>query len=121
MMMRRHLIGGAAVLLSILLVYPVNGKHYEPTWDSLDSRPLPQWYDKGKVGIFITWGLYSVPSYRNEWFWWNWNGQKQPDYVKFMKDNYPPGFTYQDFAAQYTAELYDPNTWADIFKASGAR
>lgn len=36
---------------------------YEPTWDSLDSRPLPKWYDDAKVGIFLHWGVYSVPTY----------------------------------------------------------
>lgn len=47
---------------------------YKPTWDSLDRRPLPSWYDDGKVGIFIHWGVYAVPSYTSEWFWINWKG-----------------------------------------------
>lgn len=38
-----------------------------------------------------------------------------------MKKNYPPGWTYADFAPQFTAEFYDPNEWAQIFKASGAK
>ncbi len=38
-----------------------------------------------------------------------------------MTNNYPPDFTYADFAKQYTAEFYDPNKWADTFKASGAK
>ena len=45
---------------------------YKPTWDSLDSRPLPQWYDDAKFGIFIHWGVFSVPSFGSEWFWHNW-------------------------------------------------
>lgn len=48
---------------------------YEPTWDSLDTRPLPEWYDDAKVGIFIHWGVYSVPSFGTEWFWTNWQGK----------------------------------------------
>lgn len=47
-------------------------KRYEPTWDSLDSRPLPQWFDDAKFGIFIHWGVFSVPSFGSEWFWINW-------------------------------------------------
>jgi hypothetical protein len=47
---------------------------YTPTWDSLDSRPLPQWYDEAKFGIFIHWGVFSVPSFGSEWFWNNWKG-----------------------------------------------
>lgn len=43
---------------------------YTPDWHSLDSRPLPQWYDDAKIGIFLHWGLYSVPSLEQAWFWW---------------------------------------------------
>ena len=46
--------------------------HYDPTWDSLDKRPLPSWYDEAKFGIFIHWGVFSVPSFVSEWFWWYW-------------------------------------------------
>jgi alpha-L-fucosidase len=42
-------------------------------------------------------------------------------YVDFMKKNYPPGFTYQDFASDFTAEFYNPDEWAEIFQSSGAR
>jgi len=51
-----------------------NVTRYTPTWDSLDSRPLPQWYDEAKIGIFIHWGVFSVPSFGSEWFWNNWQG-----------------------------------------------
>jgi alpha-L-fucosidase len=36
---------------------------YEPTLDSLNHHPLPQWYSDAKLGIFIHWGLYSVPGW----------------------------------------------------------
>ena len=49
-------------------------KRFEPTWESLDTHVAPSWYDEAKFGIFMTWGLYSVPSYGNEWFWDNWKG-----------------------------------------------
>lgn len=97
------------------------GSKYTPDWSSIDSRPLPPWYDEAKIGIFISWGLFSVPSYKNEWFWERWQKEKSPDYVKFMQDNYPPGFTYADFGKEFTAEFYDPNAWADIIQASGAK
>ncbi|KAF2884223.1 hypothetical protein ILUMI_21958 [Ignelater luminosus] len=97
-----------------------NGIRYDPTWESLDTRPLPQWYDDAKIGIFIHWGVYSVPSFGTEWFWSNWkNGS--PNYVKFMKDNYPPGFTYQEFAKDFKAEFFDPEAWADLFQKAGAK
>ena len=94
--------------------------HYEPTWDSIDARPLPSWYDQSKFGIFIHWGVFSVPSFGSEWFWRYWTDGR-PEYVNFMKNNYPPSWTYADFANQFTAEFYDPYEWAEIFKASGAK
>lgn len=48
---------------------------YEPDWSSLDSRPLPSWYDEAKFGIFIHWGVFSVPAFGSEWFWWYWKGK----------------------------------------------
>lgn len=62
------------IFLLITLVGTSKSVKYEPTWESLDSRPLPQWYDDAKVGIFIHWGVYSVPSIESEWFWLNWKG-----------------------------------------------
>ncbi|XP_052009664.1 plasma alpha-L-fucosidase [Xyrauchen texanus] len=94
---------------------------YKPTWESLDSRPLPEWYDQAKFGIFIHWGVFSVPSYGSEWFWWYWQGKKFPSYVAFMVENYPPGFTYTDFAPQFRAEFFNPEDWVDIFASSGAK
>ncbi|CAL4117021.1 unnamed protein product, partial [Meganyctiphanes norvegica] len=93
---------------------------YSANWTSLDSRPLPQWYDDAKIGIFIHWGVFSVPSYGSEWFWNYWK-KGIPDYVQFMQQNYPPDFTYQDFAAQFTAEFFDPVQWAEVFNAAGAK
>ncbi len=94
---------------------------YQPNWESLDARPLPSWYDEAKFGIFIHWGVFSVPSYGNEWFVYNWLHSKIPAIVKFMEKNYPPGFTYADFAPMFTAEFYDPNQWVELFKAAGAK
>lgn len=48
-----------------------SNKHYKPTWDSLDNRPLPDWYDESKFGIFIHIGVYSVPAL-GDWFWEHW-------------------------------------------------
>ena len=111
---------------------------FSPDWSSLDARPLPAWYDDAKFGIFIHWGVFSVPSFGSEWFWINWASKyslkvlrmntnlcilkdKGPNYVDFMEKNYPPNFKYQDFAPQFTAEFFDPMEWAEIFKDSGAK
>ncbi|XP_061167091.1 alpha-L-fucosidase-like [Saccostrea echinata] len=99
----------------------VVGQKYKPNWESLESRPLPPWFDDSKIGLLITWGVYSVPSIYTEWFWYAWKTEKIPEVVDFMNKFYPPDFTYADFAPMFTAEFYNPDQWADIFKASGAK
>jgi alpha-L-fucosidase len=98
---------------------------YTPDWDSIDSRPLPAWYDESKIGIFIHWGIFSVPSFNSEWYfvfnerkinsyhfklrrlWWQWKGdQPSAKVVAFMNKTYPSDWTYADFANQFRAELY---------------
>lgn len=37
-------------------------------WDSLLSHPGAEWFTKGKFGIFIHWGVYSVPAFGSEWY-----------------------------------------------------
>uniref|UniRef100_A0A8C1VLW3 Tissue alpha-L-fucosidase n=1 Tax=Cyprinus carpio TaxID=7962 RepID=A0A8C1VLW3_CYPCA len=97
------------------------GTRYTPDWDSLDSRPLPEWYDEVKFGIFVHWGVFSVPAFGSEWFWWYWKIALKPEYILFMVKNYPLGFRYADFAPDFHAQFFDPDEWADIFEASGAK
>ena len=40
---------------------------YEDTWESLLQYRVPDWYQQAKFGIFIHWGVYSVPAFDNEW------------------------------------------------------
>ncbi|CAG0887102.1 unnamed protein product [Cyprideis torosa] len=95
---------------------------YEPTWESLDRRPTPPWYDEAKFGIFLHWGVYSVPSATSAWMWWYWKGPKpQNATVEYMEKNFKPGMTYQNFGPMFTAEFYDPVEWAKLFNASGAK
>uniref|UniRef100_A0A0A1WHC9 Putative alpha-L-fucosidase n=1 Tax=Zeugodacus cucurbitae TaxID=28588 RepID=A0A0A1WHC9_ZEUCU len=99
----------------------VTGERYEPNWASLDTRPLPSWYDEAKIGIFIHWGVYSVPSFGSEWFWQDWLNLHYPNYLSFMKNNYKPNFSYQEFAHEFTAELFNATKWALLFRDSGAK
>ena len=46
-----------AFLFALCIVWSCG--RYEPNWDSLDKRPLPQWYDNSKIGIFLHWGVFS--------------------------------------------------------------
>ncbi|XP_076305618.1 LOW QUALITY PROTEIN: alpha-L-fucosidase-like [Tachypleus tridentatus] len=107
--------------ISFMSTFILGSGKYEPNWDSIDSRPLPSWYDESKIGIFLHWGLFSVPSFGSEWFWAYWKLSKSKDYVEFMEKNFKPNFTYQDFGPSFTCEFYDPENWATFFNASGAR
>src|ERR1017187_9058361 len=103
---------------------------YQPTWESIDQRPCPAWYTDSKFGIFIHWGVYSVPAYapvnsKGETMYaeWYWNSLNKADSStrKFHERNYGAGFPYFDFAPMFRAELYNPDHWADVFERSGAR
>ncbi|KAJ8667982.1 hypothetical protein QAD02_009645 [Eretmocerus hayati] len=95
-------------------------KKYEPNWESLDSRPLPTWFDEDKIGIFIHWGVFSVPSFGSEWFWHSWKNDGK-DYIEYMEKHYKPNFSYQEFAPEFTAEFFNATKWSKIFEASGAK
>lgn len=93
-------------------------------WDSLRQRPYPEWFSEAKLGVFIHWGVYSVPAYGGaesygEWFL---RGLQTGNALRtdFMKKNYGENFTYRDFAPLFKAELFDSDEWAEIFKQSGA-
>ena len=113
------------MLLLCTLVYALATSlhaQYQPTWDSLDSRPLPSWYDESKIGIFLHWGVFSVPSFGSEWFWESWKtSPANSSYRQFMSNNYRPGFSYADFGPQFTAEFYNPDQWAELFQKAGAK
>lgn len=107
---------------------------YEPTWESLDSRPVPGWFEDAKFGIFIHWGAYSVPAWApvgvySEWYqYWleskhtRGNGNPSPTAVydhhvaKYGKD-----FSYYRFGDMFKALDYDPAAWASLFEKAGAR
>lgn len=100
-------------------------KSYPDTWEYLRSRPYPQWFKDAKLGIFIHWGVYSVPSYcgpesYSEWFLRGLHSGAQ-DRIEFMKKNYGADFEYEDFAPLFKAELFDADEWAGIFERSGAK
>lgn len=119
------------LIIAILFVVQVSAQKYEANWESIDSRPIPKWYTDAKFGIFIHWGLYSVPAFSkvgeySEWYWMNLvnpnrvrQGYKETN--EFHKMMYGENFTYPDFAPLFNAKMYDPNQWANIFKKSGAK
>ena len=36
---------------------------FEPTFDSVAQHQVPEWFHDAKLGIFVHWGLYSVPAF----------------------------------------------------------
>jgi len=112
----------------IFSVFPVLGKYdrYDPSWASLDTRPAPAWYDQAKFGVFMHWGPYSVPGVVSEWFWFYWrrndpNKRTDVEVNNYMKANYPPDFTYQQFGSDFSAQFFNASEWAEIVAASGAK
>jgi len=125
-------------------------KLYKPTFESLETHPTPAWFTDAKFGIFIHWGVYSVPAF-HEWYvelmsprstW----GKRPlgppytaaqgdiPDSVfkqetlgyrgeanQYQRQNYGVDFEYDDFIPMFRAEKFDPAAWADLFVKSGAR
>ena len=101
------------------------GVKYEANWKSLDSRPTPKWFSQGKFGIFIHWGVYSVPAWGpkgtySEWYL-NALRNKRSKTRQFHNRVYGEDFKYEDFAPMFKCEMYDPDEWADIFARAGAR
>lgn len=115
---------------------------YEPTLASLDTHPLPQWYANAKLGIFIHWGLYSVPGWAplshpkhdftsvdyikdNPYAEWYLNVMRIPGSPTWIyhREHYGTNFSYYDFAPIFNGESkkWSPDEWATIFRETGAR
>ncbi|MDO8543919.1 MAG: alpha-L-fucosidase [Opitutaceae bacterium] len=101
---------------------------YEPRWESLDRRPTPDWFLDAKFGVFIHWGVYSVPAWGkvgeySEWYWRRITSQtpKEEPWRVFHRANYGENFDYMDFAPKFTAELFDAKQWASLFARAGVK
>ncbi|MBQ8982779.1 MAG: alpha-L-fucosidase, partial [Lachnospiraceae bacterium] len=94
---------------------------YTDTWDSLSNWRVPEWFPKAKFGIFIHWGLYSVPACANEWYSRNMYIKGMPAYEHHIKTYGPQKeFGYKDFIPMFTAEKFDPQEWVQLFREAGA-
>jgi alpha-L-fucosidase len=133
-----------ALLLALLTsqAYAQTKVHYEPTLASLNQHPLPQWYADAKLGIFIHWGLYSVPGwaplshpehdFRNidyiknnpyaEWYYNVMRIDGSPTQA-YHKEHYGANYDYYNFAPVFDQESmkWKPEQWAGIFRDAGAK
>ncbi|QGY47227.1 alpha-L-fucosidase [Maribellus comscasis] len=122
-----------AVLMAI--VTKTIGQQYQPNWESIDSRPIPEWFEDAKFGIFIHWGVYSVPAWApanedigvyakySEWYWWRKNEDSAAG--KLFREHHEKVYgeqtKYQDFVRDFNVRYFDPEQWAKVFKNAGAK
>lgn len=91
-------------------------------WPSLQQYQVPQWYADAKLGIFIHWGVYSVPAFGNEWYPRNMYRKGAPEYEHHLKTYGPHDrFGYKDLIPAFKAEQFDAQSWVDLFAEAGAR
>lgn len=115
-------------------------KRYTGSWESIQKHEVPKWYDDAKFGIFIHWGIYSVPAYAPhtwelgdaqvtdwfcnnpyaEWYYNSVNVGRGPGYEHHV-EKYGADFKYEDFIPMWKAENWNPDEWAQIFKKAGAQ
>ena len=102
---------------------------YDGSWESLQTMPVPAWFDDGKIGIFIHWGPYSAIGYRKGGRGYAEHVPKMlyadpKHYYPYMKERWgktPPEFGYKDIIPEFKAEKWDPDAWARLFAKVGAK
>ncbi len=120
-----------------------SSKIYLPNEDSLAKRQQPTWFNDAKLGIFIHWGLYSVPAYappeldpgnvnnweefykKNPYAEWYLNTMQfnQSPTQKYHIEKYGANFNYYDFIPLFNekSKKWNPDTWASLFEQVGAK
>jgi alpha-L-fucosidase len=95
---------------------------FRADWESLQHFEVPQWYKDAKFGIFIHWGVYSVPAFGSEWYPRQMYSPGSPEFKHHIETYGPQDkFGYKDFIPKFKAEKFDPAAWARLFKESGAK
>ena len=95
---------------------------WKDTWESLSGYRVPEWYRNAKFGIFIHWGIYSVPAFGNEWYSRNMYIEGTPEFAHHVETyGKQSRFGYKDFIQMFRAEKFDPAVWADLFFEAGAK
>ena len=95
---------------------------FRPDWEALQKYEVPEWYKDAKFGIFIHWGVYSVPAFSNEWYPRSMYEPGSDAYTHHIATyGTQDEFGYKDFVPMFKAEHYDPAAWAELFKKAGAK
>ncbi len=93
---------------------------YQADWDSLAKHPVPAWYKEKRLGIFLHWGVFSVPAY-HDWYARNMYIKDSEEYKHHLAHyGDPKDFQFRDFIPKFTMEHFDPQLWVKLFKDAGA-
>jgi len=111
-----------AVAGAVAQLPPLPAGPYKPTWESIRvNYQYPEWFRNAKFGIYMHWGLYSVPAKQSEWYFRHMYGNQEVRNWHIEKFGPLKVFGYKDFIPMFKAEKYDPAKWAAMFKDAGAR
>lgn len=109
---------------AVLSLQKIN--QFEATSTSVQQHRSPNWLKQSKFGIFLHWGLYSVPSWAPvgksyaEWYWWRMN-HKDDAAFDYHRQHYGDNFEYDDFLAQWKPTEFDPHNWLNLVNQSRAK
>ena len=145
MLRSKRMASSAAAILLLLqpcTLFAQELPHYQPTLESLDRHPLPQWFSDAKLGIFVVWGIYSVPGWaplqhpshdftsqdyinNNPYAEWYYNSMRIPGSPTqaYHREHYGAGYNYYDFTKVFDQQIkkWNPDEWAQIFRDTGAQ
>lgn len=95
---------------------------FKDNWESLSQFVIPDWYQKGRFGLFVHWGVYSVPAFFNEWYMYNLYS-KCAKVFEYHEKKYGAidKFGYKDLIPLFKAENFCADEWLQLFKESGAK
>ncbi len=100
---------------------PFPGK-FQTTPDSLSRYVTPDWFRDAKFGIFLHWGIFSVPAHDSEWYPHYMYDRKSPVFDWHLQHWGPQSmFGYKDFIPLFRGERWKPEEWADLFRKAGAK
>ncbi len=95
---------------------------YQATWESLKKYETPEWFKDAKFGIFIHWGVYSVPAFGSEWYPRSMYLQGSNEFKHHIETyGTQDKFGYKDFIPMFKGEKFDPQVWVALFKKAGAK
>ncbi|KAF8594671.1 glycoside hydrolase [Ceratobasidium sp. AG-I] len=101
---------------------------WEATRESLERHETPRWWNNAKFGIFIHWGVFSVPGwvptgYYEEWYNWWLHNPAQPSNILWNhhRDTYGEDKLYDDFIPEFNGKKFDAAQWIDLFATAGAK